>query len=337
MMQLTLTNQRGGEWMNRHGKNGRKEVKPLLVSIHDTEFQVDKRLSAIVRKLTDKGWNKHQARYGELICDLIGHDLLVTEVTSRHVEAIRTYLEHEGVSNATVNRYYSALSKIMKYAKEREDVYGLEKMPHITWETEDNARNRYVDEHEEQEIKRIMTARNKSDFLDYFMFLMDTGLRKREALDLVVDDIKTDELSKQRYIYLTKTKNKEDRTVPLCQRANEIFDKYAAGKSKDDKIFQLNYWTIQNQWNSLRESMGLEEDKSFTLHALRHTFASRLAQRGVDFHKISVLMGHKTLSMTKRYSHLKPKHTFSVVSVLDSDRENNNSVVTEMPIDKKIP
>ena len=88
----------------------------------------------------------------------------------------------------------------------------------------------------------------------------------------------------------------------------------------------------------MRAIMGLEEDKTFTLHALRHTFASRLAQRGVDFHKISVLMGHKTLAMTKRYSHLKPKHTFSVVNVLDNDRADNNSdVVTKLPIDKHIP
>ena len=323
---------------NIYGKNGRKEVKPLLVSIHDTEFQVDKRLSAIVRKIINEGWNKHQARYGEMICDLIGHDLLVTEVTSRHVQAIRDYLEAEGVSKATVNRYYSALSKIMKYAKEREDIYGLEKIPHISWEKEDNERKRFVDEIEEKEMTRIMTAKGKRDFLDYFYFMMDTGLRKQESLDLVVDDIKTDELSKQRYIYLKKTKNGEDRTVPLCKRAEEIFDKYAAGKSKNDKIFQLNYWTIGNEWNRMRAIMGLEEDKTFTLHALRHTFASRLAQRGVDFHKISVLMGHKTLAMTKRYSHLKPKHTFSVVNVLDNDRDDNNSdVVTKLPIDKQIP
>ena len=60
-----------------------------------------------MRKIINEGWNKHQARYGEMICDLIGHDLLVTEVTSRHVQAIRDYLEAEGVSKATVNRYYT--------------------------------------------------------------------------------------------------------------------------------------------------------------------------------------------------------------------------------------
>ena len=86
----------------------------------------------------------------------------------------------------------------------------------------------------------------------------------------------------------------------------------------------------------MREIMGLEEDKTFTLACPETHFASRLAQRGVDFHKISVLMGHKTLAMTKRYSHLKPKHTFSVVNVLDSDRENNDShTVTKLPIDKR--
>ena len=64
-----------------------------------------------MRKIINEGWNKRK-RYGEMICDLISHDLLVTEVTSRHVQAIRDYLEAEGVSKATVNHYYSALSKL---------------------------------------------------------------------------------------------------------------------------------------------------------------------------------------------------------------------------------
>ena len=91
----------------------------------------------------------------------------------------------------------------------------------------------------------------------------------------------------------------------------------------------------QHQWDDMREIMGLEDDKEFTLHALRHTYASRLAQSGqVDFHRIAVLMGHKTLAMTKRYSHLMPQHTFGVVDILDNDRQEAKEDNVESLIDE---
>ncbi len=42
---------------------------------------------------------------------------------------------------------------------------------------------------------------------------------------------------------------------------------------------------------------------NFRLHDLRHTFAARLAQAGVDIFKISKLLGHKDIKMTQRYAH----------------------------------
>ena len=45
------------------------------------------------------------------------------------------------------------------------------------------------------------------------------------------------------------------------------------------------------------------EIDDFTFHDLRHTFATRFAQAGVDLYKISKLLGHKDIKMTQRYSH----------------------------------
>ena len=53
-----------------------------------------------------------------------------------------------------------------------------------------------------------------------------------------------------------------------------------------------------------------------TWHTLRHTFASHLIMAGVDLRTVQDLLGHKTLEMTLRYSHLAPAHKASAVEKL---------------------
>jgi len=57
--------------------------------------------------------------------------------------------------------------------------------------------------------------------------------------------------------------------------------------------------------------------KDFHFHDLRHTFASHLVMAGVDITTVSRLLGHKSLTMTLRYSHLAPSHMAKAVNVLD--------------------
>ena len=56
--------------------------------------------------------------------------------------------------------------------------------------------------------------------------------------------------------------------------------------------------------------------EDFRFHDLRHTFASRLAMEGVDLMTIRELMGHKTMAMTLRYSHLSPGHRRTAIERL---------------------
>jgi site-specific recombinase XerD len=56
--------------------------------------------------------------------------------------------------------------------------------------------------------------------------------------------------------------------------------------------------------------------ENVTWHTLRHTFASRLVMAGVDLKTVQELMGHKSLAMTARYSHLAPSHKLAALERL---------------------
>ena len=329
-MQLTLyreeVNMKKNQWTDL-------SVEPLVVTLNDTKAADDQTLDAVRSAVVQEGWNTTQARYAEIIVKLFGKDILARDVTTKHCDVLREHLISKGRSLSTVNKYMSALSKMLKYAFQRKDEFGMKELPYIKWNAENNARVRWVTEKEERQMIKIMSKPHRKPYLDYYLFLMDTGLRKSEALRLTKQDIQYDEVSKVAYILVNATKNGTNRSVPLTKRARAIVEALVKDKEDGDVVFNYNYWTLQNQWTDMREIMGLEDDSEFTLHALRHTYASRLAQSGkVDFHRIAILMGHKTLAMTKRYSHLMPHHTFGVVDILDNDRQEAKEDESQIPV-----
>ena len=69
----------------------------------------------------------------------------------------------------------------------------------------------------------------------------------------------------------------------------------------DEEGQAVNNDFIERRWSTLRTEVGLVD---FRWHDLRHTCASLLAQRGANLFEIGSVLGHKSPSMTMRYSHL---------------------------------
>ena len=70
----------------------------------------------------------------------------------------------------------------------------------------------------------------------------------------------------------------------------------------------------------LRFNTGVTDSRQkVVFHTLRHTYASWLVMSGVDLYTVQRLMGHSTISMTERYSHLAPDHLKKAVSMMEKN------------------
>ena len=139
-------------------------------------------------------------------------------------------------------------------------------------------------------------------------------MRKGEILDLRWRDIDI----KRGIIHLLDTKNGEKREVPM----NEITQKTIIGvlKHSDSQYIFCNnegqpYGDIKKSFLTALKKSAIVD---FHFHDLRHTFASQLVMSGVDLNTVrELLLGHKSLEMTLRYSHLSPDHKKRAVDVLN--------------------
>jgi Phage integrase family len=83
--------------------------------------------------------------------------------------------------------------------------------------------------------------------------------------------------------------------------------------------------TVYDAFKKVCSAAGITD---FRFHDLRHTFASHLVMAGVDLVTVKDLLGHKTIAMTNRYTHLAPEHKAQAVAKL-SERMQGERTVTE--------
>ena len=118
-------------------------------------------------------------------------------------------------------------------------------------------------------------------------------------------------------------KNGKPRTIPLNQIALDILvEKSKVMNIKHDLVFTSSVGTkidCDNLRRTFESVLKKADIQNFHFHDLRHTFATRMAQKGIDLYKIAKLLGHKDIRMTQRYSHHCPDSLRDGVQILEAD------------------
>jgi integrase len=238
----------------------------------------------------------------------------LAEIAPALIAEGRDQLLAKGLAHSTVNRYLAPLSHAFTVAEKE---YGwLQENPvkKVRRCKENNGRLRDLSQ---QEVKRLLQACRESTnpyLYTIVVLALSTGMRKSEIMHLtwrMVDLING-------RIVLAHTKNKERRALPLQGEAKKLLVALSEEKEHEDDLLFSGRGDrpiyLQRDWKA---ALIKAEIEAFHFHDLRHTAASYLAMAGVDMLTIADILGHKTLSMVKRYAHLSDGHKSNALERLD--------------------
>jgi integrase len=230
------------------------------------------------------------------------------------VEWLTEQAEEREWAATTRNRWQATFSLIFRVGMDNEKI---ERNPaaRIRKKAEGGGRVRFLSNAEEKRLRAAIERRFK-EFLPHFMLSIHTGMRMSEQYGLSWKQVDLE----RRQLHLLRTKNGDPRTIPLNSIALAALRELQAGQPEPGT--ELVFPSLRTG-DALQGSRGwfstaLDEAKvlDYTWHCNRHTFASRLVMAGVDLRTVAEPLGHRTLQMVMRYSHLAPEHQASAVDRL---------------------
>lgn len=149
---------------------------------------------------------------------------------------------------------------------------------------------------------------------------LNTGMRRGEILGLAWEQVDL----RHGYISLDDSKSGEGRQIPMNQTLIEMFSEMPRGFESKYVFTNKDGDPLSDIKHSFNHALRKAEIQNATLHTLRHTCASQMVMAGVDLTSVKELLGHKSLTMTMRYSHLSQVHKKRSVDTLDKVLKNEN-------------
>ncbi|MCC2641295.1 MAG: putative Integrase [Nitrospira sp.] len=237
----------------------------------------------------------------------------LSQITPKHIVAYKNKRYADGVKPATINRELSTLKKAFNLARREWEWCSDNPVCRVSMEREDNTRDRWLTLEEEHRLLQAALPWLR----ELLVFAIHTGMRMGEIVSLTWAGV---DLTR-RSVTVFRSKNGERRTIPANQTVLGLLgEKYAIRQTASDLVFRSQTGTRLDGSNirrCLNSALKTAKIHDLHFHDLRHTFATRMVQAGVDLYKVQRLLGHKSPVMTQRYAHHYPESLRDGVEVLD--------------------
>jgi integrase len=213
---------------------------------------------------------------------------------------------------ATLNRYSAAIAAVFTFAIKRRiapkgwvhPCRGLERR------TENNEKTRFLSDDERQRLLEACKASKWKRLYLLVLLGLTTGGRRGELAGLRWVDVDFEHA----VVHVGRSKNGDPKALPLVPAVIEQLRLHQGAPGglvfpsarRPDVAYHFN-----PRW---AEALRVAKIRNFRLHDLRHSCASYLAQNGATLLEIGDLLGHRQVSMTRRYAHLCAGHRSALVN-----------------------
>ena len=257
-------------------------------------------------------------------------DKYIADVTPAVLSTIKSELANgmtpQGKKRApaTVNRYLISVSSVLAKAAGEQGYIEINPMSRVKKLDEPEGRIRYLSEEERDALLDACRNSRSKQLYPIIVLALSTGMRRGEILSIRWKDVDFD----RKRIVIHDTKNGESRQVPLAGAATEELKKLLAEKKAakvqelkpvgDELLFPGKTGDPVDIRDAFETAVRKAKIENFRFHDCRHTAASYLAMNGATLLELSQILGHKTLSMVKRYAHLTEQHLHNVVERMNT-------------------
>ncbi len=256
-------------------------------------------------------------------------DKFIKNITLTQVQAFVNSLHNQGLSYSTIKKSVECLRCCIKYYYLESGINGLNPCEGVVLPRNEAKEIRVFTDEECSKIEKEALRTYKNGTYIYrlgpgIILLLYTGLRIGEALALTWNDIdfekktirvnknmayqKTSDVPGEKYDFIvqksTKTKS-GNRVIPMTQKAYDMLKLIHKITGHQEQVFttgsgarvQLAYFN--RSFHKLLRNAGItKENETVGVHALRHTFATRLFKSGCDIKVVSTILGHSTVRIT---------------------------------------
>jgi integrase/recombinase XerD len=161
-----------------------------------------------------------------------------------------------------------------------------------------------------QDIKRLLMVLDKSRDRAMVMVLLRTGMRVGELLNTLVSEVN---LKDRRIEIFEAEKNRVGRVVYVSDDARDVLKAWLKQRDPHQEFLfygvrgtPLTYPAARMMFVKYLDKAGLSS-KGYSLHCLRHSFATELLNAGMSLPCLQQLLGHSSIEMTLRYARLTDK------------------------------
>jgi integrase len=339
---------RGNSWQIDYLDPGGKRVRQSFKTRKEAAAELGKRVSLIAEgryldvkpeckttlaelcaKYTENFGNQSsfknaKAKYLLNFKTSFGENRLLSTISYAEVETYRNQLKQKPVTairkerkvilrslrkDASINREMSCLHHLFSKAVEWDM---MEKSPFEHKKSlilkENNKRLRFLNDNEISSVLAACPLHLKPIVSCAIL----TGMRRGEILSLKWEQVRGG------FLYLEKTKTNEARQIPVSDALEAVFKEIRRREHlKSEYVFTFRQGRIKD---NVKKAFAAAVKKAglvdFHFHDLRHTFASQVLLNGGTLHDLRELLGHKSMSMTLRYSHLTQESKRKAVNLL---------------------